>query len=107
MQEAPNCATIYIEGSIIGQGGVPASNIRVRLRWFESVDHRVSGGDGKWSFAPYGNYVQNPELLHTPVTFLVDAVDNADNPRSDILSIHFVDCSVAGQFTDIRFVYQW
>lgn len=107
MQQAPNCGTIYIQGFVIGQGGTPASNIRVRLRWFDLVDHRVSGGDGSWGFSPYGSYVQNPHAFHSPTTFLVDVVDNADNRRSDTLEINFVDCDVAGQFTNIQFKYQY
>jgi len=106
MKEAPNCGTIYIEGFVLGQGGTPASNIVVRLRWFDNVDHKATGGDGKFGFSPYGNYIQNPHLFHASVTFLVDVVDNADNPRSDTLQIDFVDCDVYGQFTNIKFVYQ-
>mgnify|MGYP001140783934 CR=1 FL=1 len=107
MQQAPNCGTIYIEGLVIGQGGTPASNIRVRLRWFDNVDHYVSKGDGSWGFAPYGNYIQNPHLFHTAVIFYVDVVDNDGNPRSDTHEIHFEDCDVYGQFTNIKFVYQY
>jgi len=107
MQQADNCGTIYIEGFVLGQGGTPASNIRVRLRWFDNVDHDVTKDDGSWGWAPYGGYMQNPHAFHSLATFLVDVVDNADNPRSDTLQIDFVDCDVYGQFTDIRFVYQW
>ncbi len=107
MQQAPNCATIYFEGFVIGQGGTPASNIRVRLRWFDFVDERLTKGDGSWGFSPYGNYAQNPHLFHSDATFLVDIVDNAGNPRSDTLQIDFVACDVYGQFTNVRFVYQY
>ena len=110
MQQAPNCSTIEIKGIVIGQGGTPADNIVVRLRWFDNVDDEETGyGEmhGEWSFAPYGNYVQNPHLFHTSATFLVDIVDDAGNPRSNTLPINFVDCNIAGQFTNVRFLYQY
>jgi hypothetical protein len=107
MQQAPNCGTIYVEGLVIGQGGTPASNIRVRLRWSDFVDYKVSGADGSWGFSPYGSYVHNPHAFHSPATFLVDIVDNAGNPQSDTLQIGFVDCDVAAQFTNIQFKYQY
>ena len=107
MQQAPNCGTIYIEGLVLGQGGTPASNIRVRLRWVEFVDHKITGSDGGWGFSPYGSYVHDPHAFHSPATFLVDVVDDEDNPRSDTLTIDFVDCAVSGQFTNIKFVYQF
>jgi len=108
MQQADNCGTIYIKGFVIGQGGTPASNIVVRLRWFDNVDHRASKGDGSWGFSPYGSYIENPHLYHTPVTFRIDLVQavGSSTPRSDTLEIGFVDCAVAGQFTNIKFVYQ-
>jgi len=107
MEAAPNCDTIYFEGFVIGQGGAPVPNARVRLRFFDNTTPDLTGGDGKFGFSPYGNYINNPHLFKTPATFLVDIVDIEGNPRSDTHEIHFEDCSVAGQFTNIRFVYQW
>lgn len=113
MQQAPNCGTIFIKGVVIGQGQAPTNNIVVRLRWFDFVDYRVSGEGGEmtgeWGFSPYGSYVHNPHAYHSPTTFLVDVVDKVggSTPRSDTLAIDFVDCDVYGQFTNIRFVYQY
>jgi hypothetical protein len=109
MQQAPNCGTIYLEGVVTGQGGTPVSKVVVRLRWFSFVDHRVTGGDGKWNFAPYGNYSDNPKAFRSPTTFLVDIVDQVGGyvVRSDTHQVDFVDCDIAGQFTNINFVYQY
>lgn len=112
MKQAPNCSTIYIKGAVSGQGQAPTDNIVVRLRWFDFVDYRVSGqGEmtGEWGFSPYGSYVHNPHAYNSPATFLVDIVDQVggSTPRSDTLQIDFVSCDVAGQFTNIRFVYQY
>lgn len=67
--------------------------------------YRVSGyGEppGEWGFAPLA-----PENVHSPFTFEIDVVDSAANPepRSDTVVIEFTDCSVAGHFTNIVFVY--
>jgi len=109
MQQASNCTTIYIEGFVIGQGGAPASNIVVRLRWFDNDDYDVTGGDGKWGFAPYGNYWDNPQAFHSRTDFYVDIVDQVGRAvvRSDTLQVVVEDCDIAGQSTNIKFVYQW
>ncbi len=112
MQQAPNCSTIYIQGVVIGQGQAPANKIVVRLRWFGFVDYRVSGeGEmtGEWGFSPYGSYVHNPHAYTSPAIFLVDIVDQVGGStlRSDTLQIDFAGCDVAGQFTNIRFLYQY
>jgi len=108
MKEDPNCGTIYLEGFVIGQGNAPASNIVVRLRWFTFVDYEVTGGDGKWSFTPYGSYADNPHAFRSPTTFLVDIVDQVGGSvvRSDTHQVDLVDCGIVGQFANIRFVYQ-
>jgi len=112
MKQAPQCTTIYLKGVVIGQGGAPTNNIVVRLRWHEFVDWRVSGRGamaGEWGFSPYGSQAESPHAYHLPTTFLVDIVDQVggSTPRSDTLAIDFVGCDVAGQFTDIKFVYQY
>jgi tetratricopeptide (TPR) repeat protein len=109
MKQGSNCDTIYIEGFVIGQGGAPASNIVVRLRWFDNVDWEVSKGDGKWGFAPYGNYWNNPERFVSRTDFYVDIVDQVGGSvvRSDTLLVVVEHCDIAGQSTDIKFVYQY
>lgn len=112
MKQERNCTTIAIEGIVIGQGGAPANNIVLRLRWLEFVDWRVSGQGkppGEWGFAPYGNYWDNPHAFTNPTTFYVDIVDKVggSTPRSDTRQVDFVHCDVAGKFTNIKFVYQY
>jgi hypothetical protein len=109
MERAPNCDAVYFEGKIIGVGGeaVDGKTVRLRFAGLPPV-YRISGADGKppgeWGFAPLAS-----ENFHSPFTFQIDIVESQENPEpnSDTVEIAFTDCSVAGQFTNIVFAYNW
>jgi hypothetical protein len=105
MESAPNCGTVYMRGLITGVGGEPVDGRTVRLRFADRVAYRISGegeSPGVWGFSPLA-----PQNYHSPFTFLIDVVESQSNPvgQSDVAEIQFTDCSVAGQFTNIVFVY--
>jgi hypothetical protein len=107
MESEPNCGTVYVRGKITGVGGEPVDGVTVRLRWAGNEQCKISGdgeNPGEWGFAPLSQ-----EHYHSPITFLVDVVVSEENPelRSNTVEISFTDCSVAGQFTNIVFAYNW
>lgn len=103
----PNCGSVYLEGKIIGIGGEPVDGRTVRLRWWDNVDYELSGSlgghsPGKWGFSPL-----SPDQNLRYQSFFLDVVESQANPvpLSEELHIEMVDCSKAGQFTNITFVY--
>lgn len=107
MVSEPNCGSVYLEGEITGVGGESVDGITVRLRWWDNVEYELSGtagghSPGKWGFSPL-ELVQNRRYQ----PFIIDIVESQANPvpRSDELQVEMVDCSQAGQFTNIIFVY--
>jgi hypothetical protein len=105
MIQNPNCGTVYFNGKITGVGGEPVSGRTVRLRFAGNVVCRISGEGkppGEWGFSPLA-----PDNYHSPFTFQIDIVESEANPvaQSDTVEIHFTDCGVAGQFTNITFAY--
>lgn len=107
MQAQPNCGSVYLEGEIVGVGGEPVDGITMRLRWWDNVEYDLSGpaaghSPGKWGFSPLS---PDQNLRHQP--FVLDIVESQANPvpRSDELHVGMVDCSQAGQFTNITFMY--
>ena len=104
MQVAPNCGVVYIAGVVLDHDGSPMDGITVRLQFFDYTVYVLTGPDGRWGFTPLP-----PGPYHTPVPFYVQLVDSQSDPtpRSDALAISFIDCVVAGQFTNITFRRQY
>ena len=104
MQEAPNCDIVEFKINVVGAGGEPVSGITVRLEWAGFTDHKTTGADGEVGFSPLGL-----KSYHSTFDFHIQIVNRpADpTPRSNEKIVHFTDCNTAGQFTNIRFVYQW
>ena len=106
MREAPNCATVYLEGSVIDRQGLPQNGVTVRLRFVENAAFKTTGSgqaDGEFGFAPI-----NPDYYHEEIIFFVDVVVDKDDPvpLSEPLPVYFRDCGLAGQFTGITFRQQ-
>jgi hypothetical protein len=106
MEARPNCGSIYLEGEIRNAAGVALDGITVRLRWWDNVEYELSGlagghSPGKWGFSPL-----SPDQNRAYQRFLLDIVESRSNPvpLSQELQIEMVDCSQAGQFTNIIFV---
>jgi len=92
---------------VLDHGGDGMDGVTVRLQFFDITDHRVSGVGkprGEWGFAPLAM-----DIYHTPVTFYVQLVKSQSDPtpRSDVVTINFTDCDLAGQFTNIKFRRQY
>ena len=104
MQTAPNCGTVYFKINAVGAGGEPVNGVTVRLEWVDFTDHKITGPDGEAGFSPLG-----PESYHSTIDFHIQLVQSPSDstPRSNEKIVHFTDCATAGQFTNIRFVYQW
>ena len=107
MQTTPNCGSVYLKIKVVGVGGEPVNGVTVRLQWVGFTDHRVTGqGEpaGEVGFTPLG-----PESYHSPIDFHIQLVQSSSDPtpRSDEKIVHFTDCAAAGEFTNIKFVYQW
>jgi LysM repeat protein len=105
MRQYPNCGTVYFKGKITGVGGEPVNGRVVRLRFAGNTYYKVSGvgeDPGQWGFSPLAS-----EHFHSPFVFQIDIVESQANPvpQSDMVEIHFADCSVAGQFENILFEY--
>jgi hypothetical protein len=106
MQAQPNCGSVYLEGRFVDRAGDPVDGVTVRLRWWENIDHDLSGlagghSPGKWGFSPL-----SPDQNWHYQPFILDVVESQANsvPLSAELQIDMVDCRQAGQFTDITFV---
>lgn len=104
MQTAPNCGTVYLKINVVGAGGEPVNGITVRLQWVDFTDHKITGPAGEAGFSPLG-----PESYHSTIDFHIQLVQSPSDPtpRSNEKIVHFTGCATAGQFTNIRFVYQW
>jgi len=104
MQKAPNCGTVYLEIKVVGVGGEPVNGITVRQQWAGFTDHKITGPDGEAGFSSLG-----PQSYHSTIDFHIRLVQSPSDPtpRSDEKIVHFTGCATAGQFTNIRFVYQW
>lgn len=103
----PNCGSVYLHGKITGVGGEPVDGRTVRLRWWDNVAFNLSGAPGgnnpgAWGFAPL-----SPDQFHSHQPFILDIIANEANPVpiSNEALIEFTHCSIAGQFTNITFVY--
>lgn len=103
----PNCGSVYLHGKITGVGGEPVDGRMVRLRWWDNVAFNLSGAPGgnnpgAWGFAPL-----SPDQFHSHQPFILDIIANEANPVpiSNEALIEFTHCSIAGQFTNITFVY--
>jgi hypothetical protein len=106
METQSNCGSIYLEGEIRNSAGVPMDGITVRLRWWDNEDYELSGlagghSPGKWGFCPL-----SPDQNRAYQSFFLDIVESRANPvpLSEALHVEMVDCSQAGQFTNIIFV---
>lgn len=106
METQPNCGSIYLEGEIMNSAGVPMDGVTVRLRWWDNVEYELSGlagghSSGKWGFSPL-----SPDQNRAYQSFFLDIVESRANPfpLSQELHVEMVDCSQAGQFTNIIFV---
>ncbi len=105
METEANCGSIYLEGEIRNSAGVPMDGITVRLRWWDNVEYELSGlagghSSGKWGFSPL-----SPDQNRAYQSFFLDIVESRANPvpLSQELPVEMVDCSQAGQFTNIIF----
>jgi hypothetical protein len=101
-----NCGSVYLEGEITNRDGDPLDGITVRLRWWDNVEYELSGtagghSSGKWGFSPLS---QDQNRAYQP--FILDVVESQANPipLSEELAVEMIDCSQAGQFTEITFV---
>ncbi len=107
MQTAPNCGAVYLRIKVVGVGGEPVNDTTVRLQWVDFTDRKITGRGGEPAgevgFTPLG-----PESYHSPIDFHIQLVQSPSDPtpRSNEKIVHFVDCATAGQFTNIKFVYQ-
>lgn len=107
MQTAPNCSSVYLKIKVVGVGGEAVNGVTVRLQWVDFTDHRITGqGEpaGEVGFTPLG-----PDSYHSPIDFHIQLVQSPSDPtpRSNEKIVNFTDCATAGQFTNIKFVYQW
>ena len=107
MQQHPNCGSVYLEGEVTHQSGEPRDGITIRLRWWDNVEYELSGlagghSPGKWGFSPI-----SPDQNRAHQPFILDIVESRDNPvpLSEELHVNMVDCSQAGQFINITFVF--
>lgn len=105
METRPNCGSVYLEGEIRNSAGVPMDGITVRLRWWDHVEYELSGlagghSSGKWGFSPL-----SPDQNRAYQSFFLDIVESSSNPvpLSLELPVEMVNCSQAGQFTNIIF----
>lgn len=104
MTSAPNCGAVYMQGIILDRRGRPVDGVTVQLEFYDNRVYRISGlgtTAGRWGFTPL-----SPSMYHTPVPFKLQLVENERNPIpiSNQIDIPFVDCSQAGQFTNITFI---
>jgi hypothetical protein len=106
MDTRPNCGSVYLEGEITDSAGAPMDGVTVRLRWWDNVEYELSGlagghSPGKWGFSPLA-----PDQNRSYQVFLLDVVESRAHPvpLSEELQVEMVDCSQAGQFTEITFV---
>lgn len=106
MQTHSNCGSVYLEGEIRNSAGAPLDGVTVRLRWWDNVEYELSGlagghSPGKWGFSPL-----SPDQNRAYQPFILDVVESRYNPvpLSEELHVEMVDCSQAGQFTEITFV---
>jgi hypothetical protein len=106
MRTNANCGSVYLEGEIANRDGEPLDGITLRLRWWDNVEYELSGtagghSPGKWGFSPLS---QDQNRAYQP--FILDIVESQANPipLSEKLAVEMVDCSEAGQFTEITFV---
>ena len=106
MEVEANCGSVYLEGAVVYRDGQPLDGITVRLRWWDNVEYELSGqpgghSAGKWGFSPL-----SPEQNRAYQPFMLDIVESQANPvpLSEELRVEMVDCSQAGQFTNITFV---
>ena len=88
----------------MGDNDVPIDGVTIRYeRWGESQFY-VSGSDpngprGYWTF----DYM--PVNRNMATDFVLEVVESADNPvsLSEPLQIHYVNCGIMGQITNIVF----
>lgn len=106
METQPNCGSVYLEGETRNSAGVPMDGITVRLRWWDNVEYELSGlagghSSGKWGFSPL-----SPDQNRAYQSFILDIVESSSHPvpLSPEWRVEMVDCSQAGQFTNIIFV---
>lgn len=103
MEQAPNCGNIYFKGKVVGANGNPINGVVVELTFYDNTPVKVSGkgeDPGEFGFTPLSQ-----SSFHSPITFVLRLV-RSENDRtaiSEALTVNFVDCSQAGQFTKIRF----
>lgn len=107
MQTGPNCSTVYLKIKVVGVGGEPVNGVTVRLQWVDFTDHKITGqGEpaGEVGFSPLG-----PDSYHSPMDFHIQLVQSPSDPapRSNEKIVHFTDCDITGEFTNIKFVYRW
>jgi len=106
MGTEPNCGSVYLEGLVTTRDGAPLDGLTIRLRWWDNVQYELSGlagghSSGKWGFSPL-----SPDQNRRYQPFVLDIVESQASPvpLSEELHIDMVNCSQAGQFTNITFV---
>jgi len=92
LASAPNAGSQYIQGHVIDQSGNGISGITVRAVAFGNVLNQVSEADGLFTV----NFASNCPKENRP--YQVFIIDGNGNPISDVRTVNYSDCNVAGEF---------
>lgn len=90
---APNRAGPFITGHVLDPNGNGISGITVRYTYYGNVGNTTTSSDGKFYIAMGGT-----QCPSTPLTFNVFVVDGSGNQVSDVRTVNYTDCNVAGEF---------
>jgi hypothetical protein len=103
--EDPQCNQPYLRGWVQDAAGEPMNGVTVEWQYWNKIDHAISGDPSLyWQLGEF-KFTYYAENANLEADFVLQVVESADNPipLSEPLLIHYVNCGIMGQITNIVF----